>query len=482
MIDDPSQQHPSAPLQTSDPSDSRAPKSAESATADSAKDAANRPASSGLDTMSHEGVPRDLAHMSGNASQLDPELIALPRVRTRVGPVLAVSMVVFCVYLLAQLTADLRFSQRGDEPLTFASAGDLLAATSDLGTDVYVELPAVPDRSYVSRVRQSPADAGFRVLPVQGTNGRLLLHIDGHIWRNETRYDENYRGRLRPLSAMPFADELRQHWAEHKSVARFIGPDDARAALAESASLSSGPSGPTESGGVRQRVLVTTGDHIAIAADTAVRVTRRRADRVDIEVIASEALPDAQAWSAALADIGLVPAGATAKDGPLGSWVFTVPEGIVDGADGAGPRATADEVVAAVQSQLETAKLFTARALAVEEELPATWGQLSLADRVGMDRVDGDRADDDGAALAVGDVRVPWSEVVWLMVDVPRTWPGGPSSDPSSDEDGDGEIWVLLVGEQPELYWYALPLCGLLALGALLFLWALIRTMRESKS
>ena len=66
-----------------------------------------------------EAPDRELADHPGRPrgrDELDPELLVLPRPRASIGPLLALSVLVFCVYFLVRLRSDLVFAHAGDTP------------------------------------------------------------------------------------------------------------------------------------------------------------------------------------------------------------------------------------------------------------------------------------------------------------------------------------------------------------------------------
>lgn len=376
--------------------------------------------------------------------EIDPELISLPRSRARIGPLLALSVVVFSVYIMARIADDLAFSRQGPEPVDVASATTLLAG-DDLDNR-FVRMRAVPDRASAARVTTSAATQGSRLAPVQGTGDRLWLMVDGNVWSATIRYEEVYTGRLRRLDDLPFAGELRGHVDQRPPAPRFFTPEAARAALAEGAGT----------------VTLPSGDTVAPAADTPVHVYETAGDRVLIEVLATERLPDPATWAAALAELGLVAPDAEPVHGPMGTWVFTAriagdvghagaPEGEAGSAgDGETTSVIAGgiaDAIADIEAALLDAKLVTARVLPIESVHETTWGALAAGD----------------GALLVDGAPVPWGQISWISASAPRDVPA--------------DAWVLVADERPETYWYVLPLFVVLALAALLFLWALARAL-----
>jgi hypothetical protein len=340
----------------------------------------------------------------------------LPRFRGRIGPLLALSMVVFSAYLLLRLADDLVFSRQGPEPTELASPAALLAET-DIDNR-FVRVPAVPDRAFATRVRASRANQGSRMAPVQGTDDRLWLMIDGSVWTAGILYQEVYAGRVRELDDLPFAEPLREHVAQRPPAPRFVAPEAVRTALTAAAGTVASPAGDT----------------IAVSAGTPVHVYETAPDRVRIEVVATERLPDTAAWAGALAETGLVPAGATAEPMPGGrAWLFTAP-------------ATGD--IEAITTALRDARLVpAARVLPLEIVHETTWGQLAARDD----------------ALMVAGKAVSWRQISWITPIVPRAVPE--------------RAWVLVASESPASYWYVLPLFAVLGIAALLFTWALVRAL-----
>ncbi len=383
--------------------------------------AAPEPAASPADEA--VDAPPDASIDSGRPigrDEIDPELISLPRTSARIGVLLAISMIVFSLYMLLRLGDDLAFSRQGAEPEELASPAALLAE-DDLDNR-FVRLPAVPDRAFAVRVAESRANQGSRLTPVQGTNDALWLMIDGSVWTAGLRYDEVYTGRVRELDELPFADPVRRHVKEREPAPRFVTPEAVRTALVAQASTVTGPAG----------------DAIAVSASTPVHVHETAPDRVHIEVISTPRLPDAAAWAKVLSEIGLVAPDATAAAGEkhvgVQTWLFTAP-------------ATGD--LEAIETALLDARLVAARALPIEIVHDTTWSQLAARDD----------------ALVVGGRAVPWEQISWITPIVSRAVPA--------------DAWVLVTGEAPESYWYVLPLVAVLGLSALLFAWALLRALRS---
>jgi hypothetical protein len=350
----------------------------------------------------------------GTGEELDPELLALPRSpRGRVGPVLAVSVVVFCVFIMVRIYGDLRFSRHAAEPRAYASAAELLQKAS---LEEFVKVHAVPDRTLAVKVAHSQADDGSRLVPVQGTDARLWIMIGGNVWTVQVHHKEVYSGRLRELAALPFADELRAHVRARGPIPRFVTAQAARQTLETGAAAMKNPAGDT----------------FTLSADVPVTIYETVADRARVQVFATDRHPLERDWTAALAEIGLVAPDYQPEAGLNQSWIYLVQ--VPGGAE-------------AAQRALHAAKLFSVRPESIEKVHRATWGELST----------------EGQTLVAKDTRLVWSNVDWIQVDVPASVPA--------------DARVLLTLEHPERYWHVTPLFVLLGLFALLFLWALVRSL-----
>lgn len=368
--------------------------------------------------------------------EIDPELIALPRTRARIGPILSLSIVIFCSYILAKLYDDLRFSRQGPEPDTI---GSMAEATDPGNAERFVQVGAVPDRSFAVRVAKSKADPGSRLAPVQGSNGKLWLMMGGNVWTAGIKYEEVYRGRLRQVSDLPFVDALESHIRARGPEPRFLKPDQVARAMAQS------PQGG--------EVLLTdpAGDSIAPGPDTAVHIYEEIADQVRIRVFGTEKMATSEAWVAALSGAGLLSPDArpqpreASPDGKDGSkkrkkietWTF-----IASVPGGAG----------AARSVLREKELFGVLVEPIGKTHQTTWREL-ISQEAGQ-----------ASALSVSGARVPWSNISWIALEVSREL--------------SPDAMVLLTRESPETYWFVLPLFAALGLFGLLFVWALVRAVR----
>lgn len=170
-------------------------------------------------------------------------------------------------------------------------------------------------------------------------------------------------------------------------------------------------------------VVQPEGDSVRVSADTRVDIEETRLDRTIVRVFATARHATAAKWTEALAEAGIVAPGTEPTSGDEeDTWTYRVEMGID-----------------AVRAELEEAKLTAARAKPVVDRRQAVWGDLA---KTGMS----------------GD------NVQWVALHVSRDVPD--------------DAMVLLTNEQPGSYWYLLPLYGILALFAGLFIWALVRALK----
>ena len=168
-----------------------------------------------------------------------------------------------------------------------------------------------------------------------------------------------------------------------------------------------------------------SGDTVQVTAQTRVDIEQTRQDRTIVEVFATNRHQTSDAWTVALTEAGIVEPGtnAVAEDEDE-TWSYEVGLSVDD-----------------VREKLEKAKLTAARASPVVERREAIWGELS------------------GPGGMLG------TDVEWVAVHVSRKVPS--------------DAMVLLTNEQPGAYWYLLPVYGILAVFAGLFMWALVRALRR---
>jgi hypothetical protein len=358
-------------------------------------------------------IPRDA---------IDPELVKLGRARPKIGAITAGAVVALCVYFsFFWLSSHRRFAGEPEAPRAVALAD---VAAGKVAEDSHVSFDADPMMSHAFRVK---GETELRVAPAIGTNERVWLVLSADGWMKPTL--KSYAGRLRRVSALPFAGILDTHATKHPRPV-FANAASIRAAFA---------GGP---------VATVSGDRIAVA-DT---------DRVAFDVIdparsiivatftgkrdpSSEdpghgPLTDAKLWIAELARHGVT---ATVSSAP----------GEVDTILGQ-VRLDVAMPSAALTEKLEAAKLWAARIERVTHHHETTWGALRGSPAAGF---------------TVGGRTVPDADVDLVGLFVQRGVPDG--------------AYALVVGDRPQEYWYVLPLTIALAAIGLLFAWALVRAVRD---
>jgi hypothetical protein len=364
------------------------------------------------DLANHPGRPR-------GRDELDPELLVLPRPGPRIGPLLALSVLVFCAYFLVRLWSDLVFAHRGDDPVQVKGVAGALAAADDS----YVELDAVPDRAAIMRVYASEAREGHRLAPVLGSNDRLWILFAGSHWSETPAYDERVRGRIKQLDDLPFHEELAAQLARTR-LPRALDIAAALAAL------------PT--GGVTE-LRDQSGDPVAIAPDTAVTVVQRGIGEARVTGFASDRQPDEKAWRAALEQAGLIEPGRPLDGQTDASWSW---------------RVAAPDGVEPVAARLVAAKLFAARAETVDRTMKTVWRDL--------------RVERGALVVAAGGQveRVTPEGIRALLVEAVHRAPD--------------DARVLVTTDRPDDYHHVILLYVVLSVLTLVFAWALWRGLRAA--
>ena len=355
--------------------------------------------------------------------EIDPELVKLIKPRIRLGLVTSGAIVMLSIFLMVKLRHDLAFSRATETP------GDVTLAdiaAGNLGEGSHVRIHAVPDRTLVGLVARSGADYGNRIAPALGSAGTLWIVIDGSVWNAERSYAEVYSGRLRRLSDLPFADNLRAFVASNNPSLRYVTGAALKDAL---------------TAGATTTLTAAGGDPVEVGPTTIVEISREAADAVLVHAAETDRQPDEAAWRAALTAAGLTPASSRPEkqdDRGQEGWVFRI--------EAAGARAAAEQALA-------DGALHGARAEPEMLTVRAAWQDL--------------RAEPDALEMptAAGPVRLPWSSLDLAGVEATRTIPAG--------------AMVLLTRENPGNYWYLLPIYVLLAAFTLLFSWAFVRRLRD---
>jgi len=349
--------------------------------------------------------------------ELDPELVSLAKRRGTAGPLLSISIIVFCVYIMVRLSADLRFSRQADTPTTLDGVAEVVAGKG-VGPDDFIALRATPDQSFVVHLAGTGSRYGHRVAPFVGSDSQLWLLEESTPWAMKPSYSNAYAGRLRRIDDLPFDDNLRDYVASRPAAHRFATTESTREALDEKQST----------------IVGAFGDTLAVTADTPVAIAVTLLDRARIEAF-RKSLPEEEACRSALVAAGVL----TGTEQPLATskemFVYEIP---------------APAGLAAVRQKLFAAKLFSARAEPVVRSHDTTWGQLA--------------ASSEGLVIAGTDT-VPWAHVSSVSLLTTRSLPSN--------------AMVLLTNERPGNYWYMLPLFVLLGVFVLLFVWALFQYFRR---
>jgi hypothetical protein len=304
---------------------------------------------------------------------------------------------------------------RHDAPRAVTVA-DVVAGT--VAEDSHVRITAALERTAAVRVQKTRGVPGLRVVPAAGGGDRLWIVVGGDGLRRP-REDAELVGRLRRLSDMPFSDSFVRHVRAHPMPRHVTGAElrRARTAAGDGAALTA-----------------VTGDTFTVAADDVVELVLQDPDMVTIAVSFNERQPDEPSWAAALMRAGFhLRSAEPVKADSQAAWFE---------AEGRGVLAHADRM-------LKDATLYGALIDPVTLRRRAAWRDLAItADGVTVD----------GATMR-------WTDVDVAAVHAARPLPDDP--------------YLLLVGEEPEHYWYILPLYVLLVIFAAVFAWGLIRTARR---
>jgi hypothetical protein len=248
------------------------------------------------------------------------------------------------------------------------------------------------------------------VVPARGTGEKLWLVLSGNGWDAPTVGP--YTGRLRPLADLPFADAIREYAAKNPRPV-FAAASAVRGGFASG------------------KVATVSGETADIKDGDRVAFEVVEPSTVAIVAALSEKLPNAGAWTTALAGAGITPLGAPSATTEQARFEVT---------------GTLDDVSA----KLKAAELFAANVERVTRHYETTWGELKQSSPAGF---------------SVKDKTVPDGEVDLVGLYVAR---GIPS-----------DAYALLTDEKPEAYWYVLPVTLALAAIALIFAWALVRAVKR---
>lgn len=343
---------------------------------------------------------------------VDPELIKLKRAPAKVGVVTALGVVFLCVVFLLRLNADRSFAGNGDPKKV--SVEQILAG--DVGTDSYVSVDAEPLMSHAIRTSVQKGGLGLRVAPARGSSEKLWLVMDGNGW--DQPMTTGFVGRLRKLSALPFAAAVDEYAAAHPR------PMFATAAA-------------TRAGFTSGKVAMVSGEQMTVGDADEVALDVVDPNSALIVAALNERLPTAEAWSTALTTAGITTGAAIPP--PVG-----VSDQIRFEVKSAG-------AVSTTTTKLEAAQLWAARVEPVTNHYKTTWGAMKASSGAGF-------------TVAQG-VTVPDADLDLVGIYAAKAIPDG--------------AYAVIAGEKPADYWHVLPISIGLVLIGLVFLWALIRAVKR---
>ena len=343
---------------------------------------------------------------------IDPDLIKLKRARPKVGVITAAGIVFLCAVFLWRLDGDRKFGGHGSpEAVTLQQV-----LAGDVAAESHVKLEAEPLMSHAIRTSVQKGGLGLRVAPVRGTGDMVWLVLPGNGWEQPTT--GAYTGRLRKLSALPFADAIDDYATSHPR------PMFANAAAAR-AGFSTG------------KVTAVSGEPLSITDGDKVALDVVDPNTALIVAALNDRLPTAQAWTTALTGAGIT----------IGAAI-PPPTGV---SDQVRFEVKTPGAVASTTTKLEAAGLWAARVEPITRHYETTWGALKTSPGTGF-------------TVAQG-VTIPDAELDLVGLYTSKGIPDG--------------AYALIDGEKPADYWYVLPISIGLALIGLVFLWALIRAVKR---
>jgi hypothetical protein len=188
------------------------------------------------------------------------------------------------------------------------------------------------------------------------------------------------------------------------------------------------------------RTGFSTGKIATVAGD---EVAVRDGDKIGFDVVDpnaavvvgtyNERLPNLAAWTQALADAGITVSGPGRDDKERAFFEVSLPG-----------------AVASTATKLEAAGLWAARVDSVTHHHDTTWRALKTSGPAGF---------------TVGGLTIPDAQLDLVGLYVVRDVPS--------------DAYALITGENPQDYWYVLPVATVVALIGLLFAWALVRAIKR---
>jgi hypothetical protein len=251
---------------------------------------------------------------------------------------------------------------------------------------------------------------------VRGSNDRLWLTISGDAW-DPPAINGRYTGRLRKLEDMTLSKSVKTYVVENP-----------RPVFATAAAIRAGLASNS--------VKLVTGESLSVDDSTKVAFDTVEPNTSLVVVSFNERLPDIKAWGGALrrADIANAKiAQARENDAAIGQARFEV-------------ALQPDDTI----KKLEAAELWAARVEPVSRHRAGTWGELK-------------KSGPDGITL--GGAVTPDAQVDLVGIFVSKPVPD--------------DAYALITNENPQDYWYVLPITIALGFIGLLFAWALVRAIRR---
>jgi hypothetical protein len=274
--------------------------------------------------------------------ELDPELIKLPRPKTRIRPIMAMAIIGICLTIGLRLSSDLFFSRLGN-PV----AVDSVASLNSDHENLFVKLRVRPDRTQALRIVPSRSSSGQVLVPTLGTGGALWLLLPPTAWNAEGATNEVYQGRVSRLADMNFHDTLKGHVAKGTIAMRPIALAEVRKAL----------------GAKTLEVADVSGDRFLLQATTKIQIAETAINRVRILAVATDPYQDEASWSLALQSAGILPSETAPVSSTTTSWTFDVPA----------PLGAKD-----ITAKLRAAKLHAAQAAEIRSTRTGSWSELGI--------------------------------------------------------------------------------------------------------
>ncbi len=318
------------------------------------------------ETQPKDELPKD---KDSGATQIDPELVKLPRRKSTVTPVSALAIMAICLTLTIRLLSDMSFSREGEQPTAVASLDQL---DSDLENN-FIEIEAKPDRPQALRLLPSGKTTGQVLVPVLGTDGKLWILLEASPWNEAPRADERYRGRLMRMDDLRFDEPLKARFKAGKLVPRPIPLTEVRQALRSTST----------------EVHDASGDAFSVQPDTLVSYREIAVNTIRVLAVSTDPYNDEAGWRLALQGAGILNEGESAVSSTPESWTFDV-----EAAGG----------LTEVKNKLETARLFAALATEITATHEGRWSELSL----------------DGEDILMGEARVGFAASNITLALAPR--------------------------------------------------------------